>query len=347
MKRFSLISAFSLVVLFAVTPVLAYPDIEVLPTSHDFGSVLLGNSATTVITISNVGGHPLLVYSLDFQAGSSAYLAITVAPPLPVSIPAPDGMPNWIEIEVTYSPSDEDAHNAVLEIETNDPDEGVVQVALTGTGFWKGGSPLEVSPLAYYFGDVELGTCSETFITVTNITEVYIVRMNGTYFSDPHDPSFTFGVWPIPLFLYPGMWMDVPVKFCPQATGSYSTSLWIDTYAGIFEVALSGTGVQEEPPPEEQVQEILDFIDESVEAGTLEGSGAGNSADRRLNALINMIEAAGDLIEQGRYEEACDQLWAAYRRCDGDPRPPDFVEGEAREQLAAMILALIESLGCE
>ena len=29
------------------------------------------------------------------------------------------------------------------------------------------------------------------------------------------------------------------------------------------------------------------------------------------------------------------------------PRPPDFVEGEAREQLAAMILVLIDSLGCE
>jgi hypothetical protein len=45
--------------------------------------------------------------------------------------------------------------------------------------------------------------------------------------------------------------------------------------------------------------------------------------------------------------EARDQLWAAYRRCDGSPEPPDFVEGQARERLAAMILALIENLGCE
>lgn len=341
MKRFSLISAFSLVALFAAVPVLADPDIEVLPMSHDFGIVWLCDSATTVINIFNIGGHPLLLKGINFQAGGSAYFAITAAPPGPISIPPPNGMPNWVEIEVTYSPGGVGVHSAVLEIESNYLDEPVVRVELTGTGV----SPLEVSPLAYDFGDVEVGTCSETIITVTNITEVYAVQMNGIYLSDHHDPSFT-NVWPIPSILYPGMSLYVPVKFCPQATGSYSTSLLVDTYAGIFEVALSGIGVQEEPPPEEQVQEILDFIDESVEAGTLEGSGAGNSADRRLNALINMIEAAGDLIEQGRYEEACDQLWAAYRRCDGDPRPPDFVEGEAREQLAAMILALIESLGC-
>ena len=344
MKRFSLISAFSLVVLFVAAPALADPDIEVLPTSHDFGIVWLCDSATTVITIFNVGGHPLLVYAVDFQAGSSAYFAITGAPPLPRSILAPNGIPNWFEIEVTYSPGGVGVHGAVLEIESNDPDEGVVQVALTGVGV--GVLDVEVSPMAYDFGDVEVGTCSETVISVTNITECGAVQINGIYLSDNHDPSFT-SVWPIPSILYPGMSLYVPVKFCPQATGNYSTSLWVDTYAGIFEVALSGTGVQEEPPPEEQVQEILDFIDESVEAGTLEGSGAGNSADRRLNALINMIEAAGDLVEQGRYEEACDQLWAAYRRCDGEPVPPDFVEGEAREQLAAMILALIESLGCE
>ena len=342
MKRSSLMPAFALVVLFAVAPALADPDIEVVPTSHDLGHVWLGNSAKTVITVSNVGGHPLLLYGLDFQMVSSASFSITEAPPLPQLVPPPDGEQNWIEIEVTYSPSGVGIHSAVLEIASNDPDESVVQVALTGMGV----SPLDISPMAYDFADVEVGTCSETIITVTNITEVYEVQMTGIYLSENHDPSFT-SVCLIPSILYPGMSVDVPVIFCPQVVGSYSTTLWVDTCAGIFEVTLSATGVHEEPSPEEQVQEILDFIDESVEAGTLWGNGPGNSADKRLQALINMIEAAGDLIEQGRCEEARDQLWAAYRRCDGSPKPPDFVEGQAREQLAAMILALIESLGCE
>jgi hypothetical protein len=92
------------------------------------------------------------------------------------------------------------------------------------------------------------------------------------------------------------------------------------------------------------VEDILDFIDESIEEGTLQGTGPGKSAQNRLTALRNMIEAAGELITEGDLESARDQLLAAYRKCDGAPTPPDFVEGPAREELAELILALIENL---
>ena len=59
-----------------------------------------------------------------------------------------------------------------------------------------------------------------------------------------------------------------------------------------------------------------------------------------------MIEAAGDLIDDGAYEDACRQFLDAYKRCDGLARPPDFVSGSAALELAEMILDLIASLGC-
>ncbi|MFC1792020.1 hypothetical protein ACFL3Q_00350 [Planctomycetota bacterium] len=99
-------------------------------------------------------------------------------------------------------------------------------------------------------------------------------------------------------------------------------------------------------PPEDPIEEILDFVEESVEDGTLTGDGPGKSADNRLNALINMLEEAQGLIEAGLYEEACDQLWSAYRKCDGEIRPRDFVTGEAAEDLADMILLMMDELGC-
>ena len=74
------------------------------------------------------------------------------------------------------------------------------------------------------------------------------------------------------------------------------------------------------------------------------GSGNGNSAGNRLNALINMIEAAGDLIEVGDIDSACDQPLSAYKKCDGLPRLPGFVKGEARVELSQMILDLLTSL---
>jgi hypothetical protein len=101
---------------------------------------------------------------------------------------------------------------------------------------------------------------------------------------------------------------------------------------------------QEEPPV--SVADILAFFDESVANGTLYGYGPGKSADGRLNALRNQIEAAGDLIDDGALEDACQQLLNAYERCDGLLRPPEFVAGPAAATLAGMILDLMGELGC-
>jgi hypothetical protein len=94
------------------------------------------------------------------------------------------------------------------------------------------------------------------------------------------------------------------------------------------------------------IEDILYVVDEFVEDGTLVGEGPGASAENRLNALVNMLEEAAYLIEEGLYEEACDQLWDAYRKCDGDPRPPDFVTGDTADDLAEMILVAMNELGC-
>lgn len=105
------------------------------------------------------------------------------------------------------------------------------------------------------------------------------------------------------------------------------------------------TGV-EELPPDEQIARILDFFDMSVQSETLQGDGPGDSAEKRLNALRNMIEAARDLTGAGDIDAACQQLQDVYNRTDGDTPPPDFVMGEAASELATMIMELMANLGC-
>jgi TolB protein len=95
-----------------------------------------------------------------------------------------------------------------------------------------------------------------------------------------------------------------------------------------------------------QIAEILQFFDESVDAGTLVGDGPGHSGEGRLKALRNMLRAAADLINAGNTAGACQQLRDAYLRTDGNPRPPDFVTGPAALELAARILELRAALGC-
>jgi hypothetical protein len=136
--------------------------------------------------------------------------------------------------------------------------------------------------------------------------------------------------------------VDIQITFTPSAVGYVAADLIIN---GAAASSLGGVGVSIEPPPPVSIADILAFFDESVADGTLVGNGPGKSADGRRNALRNMIEAAGDLIEDGAIEEAWQQLLDAYQRCDGLDRPPEFVAGTAAPTLAGMILDLIAALG--
>jgi hypothetical protein len=99
--------------------------------------------------------------------------------------------------------------------------------------------------------------------------------------------------------------------------------------------------------PAEQIDALLDFIDESVAAGSLVGSGLGRSGEHRLGALLNMIEAASGLVDAGHTDGACTQFSTVLRRTDGLLLPPDFVEGEAATEVAERVRTLLSDLGCE
>lgn len=100
-------------------------------------------------------------------------------------------------------------------------------------------------------------------------------------------------------------------------------------------------------PPEEQIEDISDFFDDSVDSGELVGSGPGGSASGKLGAIRNMLDEAERLIDEGFIFEACQQLHSIYIHIDGIIPPPDFVIGPAAAELADKINMLRSDLGCE
>jgi len=215
------------------------------------------------------------------------------------------------------------------------------------------GGNIQVSPGTYDFGDVKLGSSGSTLITLIN-------PMGGTHEEPLVISTISLAVGSSPAFavsgnyegytLLPGESVDVEVVITPSATGYAAATLEITSDDPVFPligVPLGGMGVSVEQPPQEQVALILAFMDAALAEGSLTGEGPGASAGNRLNALQNMIEASGDLIAGGAYEEACGQLAAALQKCDGQPSPPDFVSGEAALVLKLMIEELRSSLGCD
>jgi len=162
-----------------------------------------------------------------------------------------------------------------------------------------------------------------------------------------------------------GSWVDLhallPAAFQPGgAPGGNSQATSIDVSAGEIWVvgwAYNASTNRNEailwhytgesvPAPIEQISQILEFTEDSVADGMLEGVGRGESADKKLGAWVNMLEFAGYAIMSDNYDIACDQLTAALAKCDGQSPPPDFVEGDAAGDLATMIQELIMEL-CE
>jgi hypothetical protein len=136
----------------------------------------------------------------------------------------------------------------------------------------------------------------------------------------------------------------------PGPAGIYPVTVVVSDMKGGSATATLNYEVLSEPIPTVSIADILAFFDTSVANGSLVGNGPGRSAERRLNALRNQIEAAGDLIEDGLIEEACQQLMVAYTRADGEVppgSPPDFIEGPHASELAVMIQNLRISLDCE
>jgi hypothetical protein len=108
--------------------------------------------------------------------------------------------------------------------------------------------------------------------------------------------------------------------------------------------------ISKEPHPWEDLEifEISVFIDESIKNGTLIVSNSSASDSERLDILKNKINSADDALNNGIFEETCQNLLDAYLITDGLNQPPDLVYGKAAPELAKMIEYMkFEIVGCE
>jgi len=108
---------------------------------------------------------------------------------------------------------------------------------------------------------------------------------------------------------------------------------------GIDDIRFAAAEPAEEP--EVTADGVLQFFDDAVDDGTLQGSGKFKwLANLRLWLTRKMLSSAVTAVEQGHTRQARSKLDRVYRLCDGKKGSKDFVEGEAVAQLAEMIETL-------
>jgi hypothetical protein len=102
-------------------------DIDVTPSSHDFGGVNIGSTENKIFTVKNVGAEALDITSVSTTA-DPPFRVVTHTCGSPVS------SLGTCTIEVEFAPASGVSYAEDLVINSDDPDEGAFSVALSGSG---------------------------------------------------------------------------------------------------------------------------------------------------------------------------------------------------------------------
>ena len=205
------------------------PNIALSDTAHDYGSVSVGQSATWEMEIYNVGKADLII---DSVSGDDNVFEILTT--LPETIPA--GCSG--KLEIRFTPTETGDYNITLLVYSNDPNNGITHVYLSGKGI---APDIWVSDTSHNFGE-ELSP-GDTILWTFYIknTGEYDLRVDSITSSNP-----IFGVLApfAKLSISPGDSISVVTYCSPQDTGSYQGILTIysnDPDEPEVEIKLSAT----------------------------------------------------------------------------------------------------------
>lgn len=118
---------------------LSAQKISVSPTSHDFGSINIGNSSVPqTFTISNTGTKDLVISSIGTTGGDAGMFSVAMGGTNPCPSLNPTITPGSnCTITVTFSPTSVGPKSTNLRINSDDPDTPSLDVPLSGTGVAK------------------------------------------------------------------------------------------------------------------------------------------------------------------------------------------------------------------
>lgn len=203
------------------------PVLQVNSTSLAFGQVVVGQSASRTLVISNTGQAPLTIDTL-LATGGAFQLS---APTLPVTVQAGQ----QLSLNVVFAPTAPGNSAGSIAISSNG---GNATVSLSGSGVAATVPLLAVSTNALPLGSVTVGSSGTSTLSVSNtgtaaLTIQSIVETGAEFQASPAGP----------LTLQPGQQATVQVRFAPTAAGGVTGSIVVTSNGGNATVSLSGRGV--------------------------------------------------------------------------------------------------------
>jgi hypothetical protein len=204
-------------------------DIHLELTALDFDTVFVNESGTLDLTITNNGNVQLQIDSLYT---SSDLFTLSIDNSL---------IETSAILSITYTPVEFGPDTGTAYIKSNDPDEGFVQISLSGFGYYL--SPnIELSANSINFGGVMDGLTGTQLLHVYNTGDAAL-ELDTMYCTD------NFTVAPSNGTVNIGDTLTLEVTFAPDDETSFAGTMTIvagnDPDEDTLTVSLSGTGTQQ------------------------------------------------------------------------------------------------------
>jgi len=221
--------AITLLGMLPVSAAAATPQLACTPTNLDFGAVVIGQTQTFLVGVTNQGQTSVTVSAI--AAGNAKFTTSNLTLPLVLSAG------ESVDLSINFTPTTTGWTYGTISFSSNASNPTLV-LAVSGAGTHSefGAS----SPSSVSFGQVVMGTSSTVPVVITNPRPSNItISKLGT--SGTTGSGFSVNGPPLPVTLEPGQSLTVNVTFAPQAAGSSGGSLF--AYGLGLAVPLSGTGI--------------------------------------------------------------------------------------------------------
>jgi hypothetical protein len=230
------------------------PDIDTVPTAYSYGDLSIGSTASHTFAIRNVGNADLQVTDTSLTGGQATQFAITQGD-APFTV-APGATHS---LNVQFAPTSGGPKTTTLRLTSDDPDEGVVDVTLSGNGITL--PDIGVSPASYSYGNVPVGTSVNQTFTVSNTGTGNLV-VGAPTLTGTGAAAFALVNGSAGFTIVPGGSGLIEVRFSPTSEGIRNADLNIpsdDPDENPILIPLTGTGTVTSggaaPPTFEEVRD--------------------------------------------------------------------------------------------
>jgi centrosomal CEP192-like protein/ASPM-SPD-2-Hydin domain-containing protein/HYDIN/CFA65/VesB family protein len=275
--------------------------LTVSPSSVSFGTVPVGKTQVTAVTLQNQGLTSVTLSGMQVADSafklSSDQLKTTIA------------AGGKATLQVSFAPTEAKSYSSQIVVMSGDQQTAI---SVSGRG-QKTTTPvpapvspaLQVSATALQFGSVPIGGDAQQSLTLTSSgtapLEISALNAKGGDFS-AQTPS-------LPLTLQPGQALTLPVKFGPKTSGAKTGQLMISSNAAAAPsvmVSLTGNAEAPAPPPASGIP-ALTLSSTAVNFGSVQvGSHAGRSVTLTSSGtaavVLQSLDVSGDGFALGQMQ---------------------------------------------